>query len=331
MHFLSVKRMIQIKLQTCFLYVMNYLFPLMAVLIWSVNTIVSKQAASTIHPAEIGFLRWLVAAALLTPVLLPGVIRNWRVIRPQVPRIVVLGLLGMVIYQTLAYYAASFTSATHMGIILCLSPLIVLAISVAMLAQRLTMGGLFGSLIALAGVIYVVTNGQPQVLIAQGFNRGDALMIIAAVSYALYNILLKRWHLSAQIPTFQLLYLQMLVAVIAQLPMYLMSEKTGINASNWTLVAYAGTMASIAAPALWMAAISRLGPSRSSIFFNLTPILTAIFAWLLLNEQLHAYHWIGGALTILGVVLTEKWLTPLGSPRASKPAMAKASAPSARG
>ena len=292
---------------------MNYLFPLMAVLIWSVNTIVSKQAASSIHPAEIGFLRWVVAVALLTPVLLPGVIRNWQAIRPQVPRIVVLGFLGMVIYQTLAYYAAGFTTATHMGIILSLSPLIVMGIMVGVLGQQLTKGGLVGTLLALLGVVFVVTNGQPQVLFAQGFNRGDLLMAVAAVAYALYNVLLKRWNMAPQIPTFQAIYLQMLVALIAQLPLYLMSEKTGINAHNWGLVAFAGTMASIVAPVLWMKTIARLGPSRSSIFFNLTPVCTAVCAWLLLGEQLHGYHLIGGALTIAGVVLAEMWSTPLES------------------
>ncbi|MPM78185.1 hypothetical protein SDC9_125196 [bioreactor metagenome] len=291
---------------------MNYLFPLLAVLIWSVNTIVSKLAADSIHPAEIGFLRWFIAAALLTPLLLPGVVRNWRAIRPQWPRIVVLGLLGLVIYQTLAYYAAGLTTATHMGIILSLSPLMVLMIMVIVLGQPLTMGGLIGSLVALAGVVEVVTNGRPQVLLEQGFNRGDLMMLVATLSIAVYNIVLKRWRMShmPQIPTFQLLYLQMLVAVVAQLPLYLVSEKTGINLRNAPLVAFAGTMASIAAPALWMLAIARLGPSRSSIFYNLTPLLTAVVAWLWLHEQLHAYHWVGGALTLLGLLLAEKWTTP---------------------
>ena len=305
---------------------MNYTLPLMAVLIWSVNTVVSKLAAGAIAPAEIGFLRWVVAAVLLTPFLLPGVWRQRAAIRPLAGKIVVLGLLGMVIYQTLAYFAAGFTTATHMGIILCLSPLMVLAISVGVLGIPLTWGGAIGGVIALGGVVHVVTNGQPLVLLEQGFNRGDLLMVVAALSYALYNILLKRWSMAPKIPTLQLLYLQMLVAVVAQLPLYLMSEKTGINARNWGLVAYAGTMASIAAPLLWMMAVTRLGPSRSSIFFNLTPIGTALFAWLLLDEQLHAYHWIGGALTIVGVVLAEKWVTPLASrSRAQQPSAPPAS------
>nr|MBA2816576.1 HTH-type transcriptional repressor of iron proteins A [Candidatus Pantoea persica] len=41
---------------------MNLLFPLLAVLIWSVNTIVSKLSAGSIDPAAISFYRWLLAA-----------------------------------------------------------------------------------------------------------------------------------------------------------------------------------------------------------------------------------------------------------------------------
>ncbi|MEG1202845.1 MAG: EamA family transporter, partial [Comamonas sp.] len=69
---------------------MNYLFPLLAVLIWSANTVVSKQAAGVIEPTEIGFLRWLLAVAITTPLLLPAVWRNRAAIRPHALKIVVL-------------------------------------------------------------------------------------------------------------------------------------------------------------------------------------------------------------------------------------------------
>ncbi|MGT2489611.1 EamA family transporter [Cupriavidus basilensis] len=68
-------------------------------------------------PAEISFYRWLLAALLFTPLALRPVLRNWPAIRPRCGRIAVLGLLGMVAYQCLAYYAAYMTTATHMGII----------------------------------------------------------------------------------------------------------------------------------------------------------------------------------------------------------------------
>jgi drug/metabolite transporter (DMT)-like permease len=65
------------------------------------------------------------------------------------------------------------------------------------------------------------------------------------------------------------------------------------------------------APLLWMKAISILGPSRTTLFFNLVPILTALVAALALGEQLASYHFIGGALTLGGVILAERWTTPL--------------------
>lgn len=296
----------------------SYLFPLTAVLIWSVNTVVSKLAAGSIGAAEIGFFRWLVAAVLFTPLLLPSVWRRRAEIRPLLPRLIVLGLLGMVIYQSLAYYAAHMTSATHMGIIGSLTPMLVLALSTALLGQRLSRGALLGSLLAIAGVALVVSSGRPASLFSEGLNGGDALMFVAMLAYAAYNILLKRWPMP-QLSTLQLLYLQILVAVIAQLPLYLLAPKTGLNASNLPLVGFAGIMASIAAPLLWMKSVARIGPGRSSMFFNLTPIFTALIAAAALGEPLAAYHVLGGALTIAGLLLAELWRQPL---RAARPAPA---------
>ncbi|MEX8192670.1 DMT family transporter [Comamonas guangdongensis] len=291
----------------------SYLLPLGAVLIWSINTVVSKLAADSISAAEIGFFRWVVAALLFTPFLLPSIWRQRADIKPLLPRIMVLGVLGMVIYQSLAYYAAHYTTATHMGIIGSLTPMLVLALAVFMLGQPLTRGGVWGSLLAIAGVALVVSSGRPSRLLSEGLNLGDAMMFIAMLAYAIYNILLKRWPMP-QLATIQLLYLQVLVAVAAQLPLYLLSPKTGLNAVNLPLVAYAGIMASIAAPLLWMKSVQQLGPGRSSMFFNLIPIFTAMVAFAALDEPLALYHAVGGAMTVTGLLLAELWKAPLRRP-----------------
>lgn len=293
---------------------MNYLFAFLAVLIWSANTVVSKQAAGVIAPTEIAFLRWVVAVAICTPFILPSVCRNRAALSKHLWQIVTLGILGMVLYQSCAYFAANYTSATHMGIILTLSPLLVLAICVGLLGQPLTAGGALGSLIAFGGVLWVVSAGQPATLLAQGMNRGDVIMLFACMAYAIYNVLLKRWVMP-DISSWQLLYLQMVVAMVAQLPLYLLNPKMGLNAENWHLVAYAATMASIIATWFWMTAVMRLGPSRSIMFFNLTPLLTALIAAAWAKEPLSTYLWVGGALTIAGVVLAERWKRPLHAGR----------------
>lgn len=284
--------------------------PLLAVLIWSANTVVSKLAAGAIAPAEISFYRWLLAALLFTPLTLGPLLRNWAAVRPQLGRTFVLGLLGMVIYQSLAYYAAYLTTATHMGIIGSLTPMMVLALSISLLGQRLTLGAVLGSLLSIMGVVVVVSNGDLAAPLQGGANWGDGLMLLAMLAYAIYVILLKRWHMPG-VPKMQLLYLQILASVVLLLPLYLSTPRVGLSMHNLPLVGFAGIGASMVAPLLWMYAVARIGPSRASMFFNLTPLLTALIAAAVLGESLVIYHAVGGLLTVAGVLMAELWKAPL--------------------
>ena len=292
---------------------MQYAYPLLAILIWAGNTVVSKAADGVIFPAEIGFYRWLLAGLLFTPFMLKPVLGNWALIRPNLGRIVILGVLGMAVYQSLAYYAAAMTTATNMGIILCLMPLMALAMAIVSLGQRLTAGALGGALLSFAGVALVVSAGKPGTLLEHGVNLGDGMMLFATLAYALYSTLLKKWQL--RLPPLQLLYLQVLVAVVVLLPLFVLSPKVGPNLQNIPLVLYACLLASMIAPLAWMQAVTRLGPSRTTQFFNLLPLLTALIAALVLGEQLALYHLVGGGLTLAGVILSERWTTPLGRAR----------------
>jgi drug/metabolite transporter (DMT)-like permease len=288
---------------------MQYLYPLFTVMLWAGNNVITKAAAGRIFPAEIGFYRWLLAGLLFTPFLLGPVLRNRAQVKPILGKVAVLGVLGMAVYQSLAYYAAGITTATNMGIILSLVPVMTLGLSIATLGTALTAGALVGAAVSFAGVLLVVSQGSWAVLVAHGVNLGDAMMLIAAFAYATYSTLLKKWQL--RMPPLQLLYLQVLVAIVALFPLYLLSPKTGLNTSNIPLVLYACIPVSMIAPLLWMKAIALLGPSRTTLFFNLVPILTALVAALALGEQLALYHFIGGALTLSGVILAERWTTPL--------------------
>lgn len=288
---------------------MNYAFPLLAIFIWAGNTVITKMSAGAIFPAEIGFYRWLLAGLLFTPFLLRPMLRHWAEIRPNLGKIFVLGVLGMAVYQSLAYFAAAITSATNMGIILSLMPLMSLALAIISLGQRLTFGALIGAVVSFVGVLVVVSAGDLGTLLQHGVNGGDLMMLIATLAYALYSTLLKKWQL--RLPPLVLLYLQVLVAIIVLLPLFLLSDKTGLGQGNIGLVLYACVLASMIAPLAWMQAVSRLGPSRTTLFFNLLPAITAVIAAVVLDEQLALYHVSGGLLTLAGVILAERWQTPL--------------------
>ncbi|WP_397450145.1 DMT family transporter [Pseudomonas sp. NA-150] len=289
---------------------MQYLFPLLTILIWAGNTVVNKLAVGLIFPAEIGFYRWLLAGILFTPFVLRPVLANWAMIRPELWKISILGVLGMAIYQSLAYFAAPLTTATNMGIFLSLLPMMALAMSIISLGQRLTAGALVGAVVSFCGVLVVVSAGSFNALLTHGLNIGDAMMLLATVAYAIYNVLLKKWQL--RVPPLQLLYLQVLVAVVVLAPLFILSPKAGLGLSNVPLILYACIPTSMLAPLMWMHSINHLGPSRTTLFFNLLPIFTALIAAAVLGEHLALYHLLGGALTLGGVILAERWTTPLG-------------------
>ena len=289
---------------------MQFAYPLLAIFIWAGNTVITKMSAGAIFPAEIGFYRWLLAGLLFTPFMLKQVVQHWPLIRPNLGKIFVLGVLGMAVYQSLAYFAASLTSATNMGIILSLMPLMSLAMAIISLGQRLTAGALAGALLSFAGVLVVVSSGSLATLLEHGVNLGDAMMLIATLAYAVYSTLLKKWQL--RLPPLVLLYLQILVAVVVLFPLFVASPKTGLTLHNVPLVLYACLLASMVAPLAWMQAVLRLGPSRTTLFFNLLPLITALIAAVVLHEELALYHLVGGALTLGGVIVCERWTRVLG-------------------
>ena len=289
---------------------MQYAYPLLTIFIWAGNTVITKMSAGAIFPAEIGFYRWLLAGLLFTPFMLKPVINHWPLIRPNLGRIFILGVLGMAVYQSLAYFAASLTTATNMGIILSLMPLMSLAMAIISLGQRLTAGALVGALLSFSGVLVVVSSGSLGALLEHGVNLGDAMMLIATLAYAIYSTLLKKWQL--RLPPLVLLYLQVLVAVVVLLPLFVVSDKVGPTLHNIPLVLYACLLASMVAPLAWMQAVVRLGPSRTTQFFNLLPLITALIAAVVLHEQLALFHLVGGALTLGGVIVSERWTRVLG-------------------
>ena len=284
---------------------MYYIFPLLAVLSWAGNTVITKMSATSIEPTEIGFYRWVLAWLLLTPFVLRPTLRNWWRIRPHLWKIFIMGTLGMAMFQSLMYFAAQYTQAANIGIIQALIPAISLMLAMTMLGQRLTRAAVIGALTAFIGVLLVVSNGDLWSVVQQGVNRGDALMVVAVLSYALYSTLLKHWQV--EIPALQMLYLQMFAAIVVQLPLFALMPKTGLNWVNIPLVLYACLAASIIAPLAWMHGVRVMGPSRIAIFFNLMPILSLFAAALALGEQMYFYHWLGAGIIVFGVYLAERW------------------------
>lgn len=280
------------------------LLPLAAVFIWSLNMTVNRYVADYISPLSISFYRWVLAFLVLTPFVIKRVYAGWSDINPHLGHLAVLGALGMVFYQGLAYTSAHYTTATNMGLINAFIPIFTIIVGIFILKVRPSLAAILGSILSLIGLTYVMAQRHWSHLLALGNSYiGDVLMLIAVFFYACYGILLKKWHI--QIPLISSLYIQICFALVLHLPFVLWIGLDPIKTENIWSIAYAGIFPSIAAPFLWMMAVQQLGPNRSSIFMNLMPVFTAMIAYVWLNETWTIYHSVGGMVILLGILLAQ--------------------------
>ncbi|HCE3511685.1 TPA: DMT family transporter [Vibrio parahaemolyticus] len=282
---------------------MVYLLPFFTVMIWGGNSIVNKMAASTIEPSAMSFYRWFVAMALLTPFCLPPVIKQRHVIRPYLTKLAFLALLGMVLNQSLGYYAGLTTTASNMALITSLVPLISVFLSVPLLGKSVSMLSIVGGVISLGGLAFMLGHGDVTYFLHQDMTQGDSLMLLAALVYAAYCVLLKRWKMPFNSLT--LVYMQGFFSVIMLTPLWLSSEQLLPSQEALPLIAYAGIAASIFAPLMWVKAIDLIGADSSAMFMNLMPVVSVALASTLLGEEIHVYHIIGGLMAISGVILSQ--------------------------
>ncbi|EJG0013984.1 DMT family transporter [Vibrio parahaemolyticus] len=280
-----------------------YTLPLFTVMIWGGNSIVNKMAASTIEPSAMSFYRWFVAMVLLTPFCLPAVIKQRHVIRPYLTKLAFLALLGMVLNQSLGYYAGLTTTASNMALITSLVPLISVFLSVPLLGKSVSMLSIVGGVISLGGLAFMLGHGDVTYFLHQDMTQGDSLMLLAALVYAAYCVLLKRWKMPFNSLT--LVYMQGFFSVIMLTPLWLSSEQLLPSQEALPLIAYAGIAASIFAPLMWVKAIDLIGADSSAMFMNLMPVVSVALASTLLGEEIHVYHIIGGLMVISGVILSQ--------------------------
>ncbi|MCP1313213.1 MULTISPECIES: DMT family transporter [unclassified Halomonas] len=286
-----------------------FLPPLATVIIWSGNMTINQLTVGAIAPSSIAFLRWLLALLVMTPFVLPATLKHLPEIKRHWPKFAVLGLLGMGLWQGLGYIAAETTTATNMGILAAMVPLLTVLLSALILREPPTLGGVAGGLLAFIGVSVLLGQGNPLSLLKLQVAFGDALMVIAAICYALYGVMLKRWQLN--LPPWVMLYAQVCFAVLFLLPPYLMGPMTPLDGQNVWLILYAGIPASVITTFLWMRAVRQIGANQASIFINLMPLFSALIAMAFLGERIAAFHLFGGALILAGVVMAQTLTRPL--------------------
>ena len=282
-----------------------YLFLVLAPLFWAGNFVFGKPLLEALPPFGINLVRWVLACLVLVPLTLALEGRFPRPARHQWPTLVAMALTGVVLFNALVYLSLLYTTSTNAALINGTTPILTMVLAAAIGLDRLTGRRLAGALVSLAGVGWIVSRGSLGALIGLSFNRGDLIMLVAALTWAIYTILLNRMR-GALSPLATLT----IVAVLAVPPLgviggyELMSRPIGtITPTVVVGLGYISVLASVAAFMAWSVGIKGIGAARGSIFLNLIPVFTAVIAVLTLGERIGLVQLIGGSLVIGGVTL----------------------------
>ncbi len=145
-----------------------------------------------IPPVAMGFWRWAIALLILLPIAGPELKRNWHIVRANWFTLALLGSLGATLFNTMIYVGLQYTAATNGVLFNSVTPILIIVMSWLAFRERLGAWQTMGIVLSLAGVAVIVARGEPQVLAALEFNRGDLWLISAMFLWAVYTIVLRR-------------------------------------------------------------------------------------------------------------------------------------------
>ncbi len=279
----------------------------LASLFWAGNSLVARAFSGAIPPFSLAFWRWAAALMILLPLVGPSLWQHRHTLRRAGWRLWLAALLAVTLYNALLYTAALSTAAINLSLVGTCLPLATFIGAGLLLGEwpaRRAWGGL---LLALVGLLWLIGQGDWQVLAGLSFAQGDLLMVLATLDWALYSLLVRRWSAHFQLPPLTLLGALVLLGLVMLVPLYAWDLWHGryfeASLPNLAAIGYTALFASVLAYHLWNIGLRELGAAQTAMSNYLMPVFTAALAWLLLGEGLQNYHWIGGALILGGLLL----------------------------
>ena len=218
------------------------------------------------------------------------------------------GITSGSIYFLAENTALLYTQAANVSLITSMAPLLTaLLIGLLYKSERPSSGTWIGSAIAFIGVGCVIFNSG----VSEGHDRssgmiGDFLSLSAAISWAVYSIILRR--VSANYSTTFITRKTLFYGVITALP-FLSIESRIPDCSVFMEtevifnILFLGLVASLICFFLWSVSVKRLGAIQTSNYLYFSPVVTMIVAWIVLGETVNLMGYIGCALVISGLIL----------------------------
>lgn len=225
--------------------------------------------------------------------------------KKDIGRFLLCALLGIAFNQLLFVKGLSLTYSIHAALLMLTTPIIIALLAYWMLREKMTAAKLIGLLLGVAGAVILIT-GREQGGGATDVLLGDVLVILNAVAYAFYFILVK--PLMKTYNAIGIIRILFTIGFFMMLP-FCWEEYRQINFSSYTPVAWLcllciSVCGTFLAYVFNIYGIKVLGAATAGAYIYLQIVFSSVIAVIFLHEQVNAIKLIAAGCIVLGVYLS---------------------------
>ncbi|MGI8622294.1 MAG: DMT family transporter [Solirubrobacteraceae bacterium] len=308
-------------------------FSLVAALAWGAMFPIAAHALPHVDAFNLTAIRYLAASVLFVGLL--AVLEGRPALRYEgrFRELFLLGSLGFAGFNLLTYLGLEHTEPQNAALMVATMPLVTALVRWRRDGVRPAAPTLGFMVLALTGVVLVITRGNPATLADGGIGGGEALVLGGVVGWVLYTTGAARFAdhsplryttLSAIAGTLTIVA----VTAVADLASWQQLPAVADVGDAALPLAYIVVFGAVIAVVAWNAGVKRLGAPNGALFMNLVPVTTFAIA-IAGGTRPGAGELIGAALTIVALIGAN--LAGRSGSRSPVPGVAPANAVASRG
>ena len=287
-----------------------------AMLCWAGAGIAVKEALVVFSPLTLIVLRFSLAILLmlLVGLLFRGheVLGLQRVEKRDIPLFVLGGLFQPFLYFIFETYTyQSFASPTIAEAMLSTQPIMAPIFAFIILREKVTRNNVVGILISTVGMLLLLLVGANNFALG---NPWGVLLAIVTVSMSVgYTIILRR--IPTRYSSLSIVFYVQLVALVLFYAVWGVFDRQSLqdtivplsaDLSPVIAVGYLAVFASVTAFILFCYTVRQIGVTRANVFNNVRPVFTALLMWVIFDEQLPIWKWVGIIVIVIGLFISQK-------------------------
>jgi drug/metabolite transporter (DMT)-like permease len=284
------------------------------ILFWGSSFVVVKIALGEgLTPISIATFRFLTAGGLfLMSILIEKRIkRNYRLLveKKDFPTLLFLALTGVTLFFIIQYTGIQLAGASIAAILVCLlSPVLITILSAILFKEHLVKKQVSGIGIAALGTAIVVTGGTINLSSHQEFLLGSLILLFTPVLWAIYSIVGKK-IMDRYSPFIVVAYVNVLGG-LCLIPFSLAENSFfqifAIGLYSWLAILFLAVTCSLLGYYIWFYVMKHVEAAITSSFLFAEPLVTVLFAFMFVGEELSTFILAGGVLIFVGVYLVAR-------------------------